>query len=418
VIPLQRLLLIACLSALALAPAYGVARSANAGPPLGHLPNSPATPDNLSSEQWSLAQTRTFEAQATTGGSPLVRVALLDTGIDQGHPEFAGRIDFSSSVSCATETETPNPAPPAWLDDNGHGTHLAGVIAAGDNGFGIVGVAPHVQLVVVKVARRGEPIRPGAVACAFDWVAGHHIDVANASFAVDKGPTPADDPLDFYCRDNPSERAAIKLVHNAIQGARRSGTTIVASAGNNNLDLADPPLGNDCIRMPVELPGVIGVSSDGRFGDRARSTPPGPSNYGVGVIDVVAPGGDDLQGGPVQGRILSTFPSYIPIPPNVPPSIVDGPPRSTYRYSLGTSQAAAHVTGVAALIISRFGELASPQNGKMRPGRVKAFVQATAESKPCTPDPECQGGNGYNGFFGHGEVDALSAILHEPGNGS
>lgn len=398
----------AVLSAIALAPAG----SAN-GPPPGNLPNSPATPDNLSAEQWSLAQIRAFEAHQITGGSPLVRVALIDSGIDPGHPEFAGRIDTADSVSCATGVPVRDPSGALWRDQIGHGTQVAGLIAAGDNGFGIVGVAPHVELLIVKVANAGQPITPAATACAFEYVATQRVDVANASFAVDKGATGGADPLDFYCNNVKADQEAIKLVRRAIKNARRSGATVVASAGNNDLDMAHPPLGNKCLRMPVELPGVIGVSGDGRLGQRTMATPPGPSNYGVGVVDVVAPGGDPAQGGVPAGLILSTFPTYIPIPPTAMPNVVDGP-GATYRYTAGTSFAAAHASGVAALIVSRFGSLETPENGKLRPGKVKAFLQATAEPKPCPPDPRCEGGEGYNGFFGHGEVDALNAVLHEP----
>jgi lantibiotic leader peptide-processing serine protease len=412
-----RLVIATACAALALATVQAASAE---GPPPGDLPNAPATPDNLSTEQWSLAQIRAFEAHEVTGGSPLVRVALIDSGIDPGHPEFAGRIDTANSASCLTgEVVTGRDATGefVWRDTNGHGTHVAGIIAAGDNGFGIVGVAPHVQLVVVKVSEPGRPITPAAAECAFDYVAtlnavgATQIDVANASFAVDKGPAGPSDPLDFFCRSDAADHADIKRVASAVRGALRSGTTIVASAGNNNLDMAHPPTGNDCIRMPVELPGVIGVSSDGRFGQRATPPNPGPSNFGVGVIDLVAPGGDDLQGGPVQGRVLSTFPSYIFVPPMAPPNIVDGSPTATYRYSLGTSQAAAHVSGVAALVISRFGDTQTLQNGKLRPGQVEAILERTAEPKPCPPDPMCEGGESYNGFFGHGEVDALSAVL-------
>lgn len=395
-----------CVTALA---ALALASAAAAGPPPGDLPNAPATPDNLSSEQWSLAQIRAFEAHETTGGSPLVRVALIDSGIDPGHPEFAGRIDMAHSASCLTGSPVTDATGTLWRDNIGHGTHVAGIIAAGDNGFGIVGVAPNVQLLVVKVSNPGLPITPEAAACAFEYVAAQNVDVANASFAVDKGATAGADPLDFFCRRDKADHAAIKLVDDAVRDALHSGTTIVASAGNNDTDMAHPPLGNDCVRMPVELPGVIGVSSDGRFGQRATPASPGPSNYGTGVIDLVAPGGDDNQGGPVQGRILSTFPSYIPIPPFVMPNTVDG--GATYRYSLGTSQAAAHVSGVAALVISWFGDVQSPQNGKLRPGFVRARLLETAEPKPCPPDPRCEGGESYNGFFGHGEVDALDALL-------
>jgi len=398
---LRRVLLAAgaVLSAFALAP-LGAAN----GPPPGNLPNSPATPDNLSGEQWSLAQIRAFDAHTTTGGSPLVRVALIDTGIDPGHPEFAGRIDTANSVSCATGLPVRDPSGMLWRDGTGHGTLVAGLVAAGDNGFGIVGVAPHVQLLIVKVANPGQPITPAATACAFDYVATQNIDVANASFAVDKGATGGADPHDFFCRDVKADKQAIKLVTDAVRKARKSGTTVVASAGNNDLDMAHPPLGNECIRMPVELPGVIGVSGNGRLGQRTMATPPGPSNYGVGVIDVVAPGGDPAQGGVPAGLILSTFPSYIPVPPTSP-NIVDGPPGATYRYTAGTSFAAAHASGVAALIVSRFGDLGTPENGKLRPGKVRAFLQATAEDL---------GEPGYDQFFGHGEVDALGAVLHEP----
>jgi subtilisin family serine protease len=408
-VPAARVLLAAALVAAALVLAAGAA----AGPPPGDLPNAPATPDNLSSEQWSLAQIRAFEAHEITGGSPAVRVAVIDSGIDPDHPEFAGRIDTVNSASCLTGTPVTGvdaTGSVVWRDLNGHGTHVAGIIAAGDNGFGIVGVAPHVELLIVKVSNPGVPITPAAAACAFNYVATQEVDVANASFAVDKGPTGAADPLDFFCRNDETDHAAIDLVGRAVRAARRAGTTVVASAGNNDLDMGHPPTENRCIRMPVELPGVIGVSSDGRFGERARPPVPGPSNFGVGAIDVVAPGGDDLQGGPVQGRVLSTFPSYIFVPPTAPPNIVDGSPTATYRYSLGTSQAAAHASGVAALIVSRYGDSTNLDNGKLRPGFVEARMQATAEPKPCSSDPRCQGGEGYNGFFGHGEVDAFAAI--------
>jgi subtilisin family serine protease len=394
--------------------ALALVGSAAAGPPPGDLPNAPATPDNLSSEQWSLDQIRAFDAHETTGGSPLVRVALIDSGIDPGHPELAGRIDTANSVSCLSGEPVTDPTGALWRDNMGHGTHVAGIIAAGDNGFGIVGVAPNVQLLIVKVSNPGLPITPQAAACAFEYVAGQNVDVANASFAVDKGATGAADQLDFFCRSDTADHAAIKLVDEAVHNALRSGTTIVASVGNNNIDMAHPALGDDCIRMPVELSGVIGVSSDGRFGQRATPPNPGPSNYGVGVIDLVAPGGDDLQGGPVQGRILSTFPSYIPVPPTAMPNTIDG--GATYRYSLGTSQAAAHVSGVAALIVSRFGDLKNTENGKLRPGFVRATLLESAEPKACPPDPRCEGGESYNGFFGYGEVDALAAVTVRHGD--
>ena len=404
-VPLVRRLLVVVLAALALvcAQAAGAKR-------LGDLPNSPATPDNLSGQQWNLAQIRAFEAHAITGGSPLVRVAIIDSGIDPGHPEFAGRIDTENSASCITGQPVTDPTGEVWRDRNGHGTHVAGIIAAGDNDFGTVGVAPHVELLIVKVSDPGLPITPEAAACAFAYAAEQDVDVVNASFAVDKGATGAADPLDFFCRSDEADREAIRLVGRAVASALWSGATIVASAGNNGIDMAHPAAGEDCLRMPVQLPGVLGVSSVGRNGERAASTPPGPSNYGLGAVDLTAPGGDPAQGGVPGGLILSTFPSYIPVPPTAMPNVVDGSPAATYRYNAGTSMAAAHVSGVVALVVSRFGDHRGHRRFLLQPLWVAATLISTAEPKACPDDERCQGSAHYNSFFGFGEVDALAAI--------
>jgi subtilisin family serine protease len=389
---------------------FALVGTAAAGRPPGDLPNSPATPDNLSGQQWAQAVIGGPAAHDITGGSPLVRVALIDSGIDPGHPEFAGRVDMDNSVSCITGTPVHDSSGSLWRDNVGHGTHVAGIIAAGDNGFGTVGMAPNVELLIVKVTDPGLPITPAAAACAFQYVSTQQVDVVNASFAVDKGATGAADPLDFFCRSDKSDRAAIKLVEAAVHDAIQADATVVASAGNNDVDMAHPAAGNDCLRMPVQLPRVIGVASEGRNGMRVTTNPPGASNFGLGVIDLVAPGGDPAQGGVPNGLILSTFPSYIPVPPTAMPNVVDGPSGSTFRYNAGTSMAAAQVSGVAALIVSHYGDLSSTQNGKLSPGFVRARLHETAHPKPCPADVRCEGGETYNGFFGHGEVDAFAAL--------
>ena len=163
--------------------------------------------------------------------------------------------------------------------------------------------------------------------------------------------------------------------------------------------------------MPVQLPGVIGVASEGRNGGPVLATPPGPSNFGFGAIDLVAPGGDPAQGGVPGGLILSTFPSYIPIPPTAMPNVVDGPPGATYRYNAGTSMAAAAVSGVAALVASRFAKLKAFGFLKpLKPVLIRAVLDRTAQAKPCPPDPRCVGTDQYNGFFGFGQVDPYAAV--------
>ena len=391
--------------------AVALAATSAGGAGIAVLPGNPATPDNLSSQQWNLEMIGAFQAQTITGGSPDVRVALIDSGIDPGHPEFAGRIDNANSVSCVTGTPVKDPTGILWRDNVGHGTHVAGIIAAGDNDFGTVGVAPNVQLLIVKVTDPGLPITPQAAACAFEYVSQQNVDVANASFAVDKGATGSADPLDFFCRNVATDRDAIRLVGDAVKEALRSGTTIVASAVNNGVDKTQPAGGSSCLRMPVQLPGVIGVASEGKNGDPVMATPPGPSNFGYGAIDLVAPGGDPAQGGVPGGLILSTFPSYIPVPPTAMPNVVDGPLGATYRYNAGTSMAAADVSGVAALIASRFAKLKA--YGFLRPLKplfIRGLLDATAQAKPCPPDPRCVGNDRYNGFFGFGQVDAYAAV--------
>lgn len=351
-----------------------------------------------------------FQAQTITGGSPDVRVALIDSGIDPTHPEFAGRIDTANSVSCITGTPVNDPTGTLWMDNVGHGTHVAGIIAAGDNDFGTVGVAPNVKLLIVKVTDPGVPITPEAAACAFEYVSKQNVDVANASFAVDKGATGSADPLDFFCHNVREERDAIKLVGGAVKDALHSGTTVVASAGNNGIDMSQPAAGPSCLRMPVQLPGVIGVASEGRNGGPVVATPPGPSNFGLGAIDLVAPGGDPAQGGVPDGLILSTFPTYIGVPPTAMPNVVDGP-GATYRYNAGTSMAAADVSGVAALVASRFAKLKAFRFLKpLKPLFVRALLDQTAQAKPCPPDPRCVGRDRYNGFYGFGQVDAYAAV--------
>jgi lantibiotic leader peptide-processing serine protease len=136
------------------------------GPPPGDLPNALASDsDNLSGLQWDMRQIHTPEAHIITGGSPAVLVGDIDTGLDYTHPDLAPNVDFANSVSCVGGAPDQNPA--AWNDDNGHGTHTAGTIAAAANGIGIVGVAPNVKIAAIKAGNANGFFFPEAVICSF-----------------------------------------------------------------------------------------------------------------------------------------------------------------------------------------------------------------------------------------------------------
>jgi lantibiotic leader peptide-processing serine protease len=146
---------------------------------------------------------------------------------------------------------------------------------------------------------------------------------------------------------------------------------------------------------------VITVGSTGTANEKSAF-----SNYGAGYIDLVAPGGN-IPPVPPAGFILSTWPVSCPTCPEDPG---DGPP-AFYRYMAGTSSSAAEVSGVAALVISRFGDSKSPGKGKMDAAEVAKILLSTARPLACPAAPTpCSGPAGANSFFGAGLVDALAAV--------
>ena len=418
------------------------------GPPPGNLPNSPASDtDSLSPLQWDMRQIHTPEAHAITGGSPSVLVGDIDTGLDYRHPDLRQNVDSADSVNCLSGT--PVPGEVAANDDNGHGTHTAGTIAAASNGIGIVGVAPHVHIAAIKAGNADGFFFPEAVVCAFMWAGTHHFDVTNNSYFAD--------PFLYNCRNDPVQRAIWKAEQRAIRFAQQQGVTVVAAATNESEDLSHPTqdvtspdnttpvareVTNACVVIPVEISGVIGVSADGHNRqDVSANNPNGTgylksfySSYGVSAVEVVAPGGDSIFGRTPQapnGRVLSTWPPNIPCTRSVKETGDPEEPTTVYCYLQGTSMASPHVAGVAALSISRYGDLNNPQNGKLRPGQVQALIQQTADPQPCpqTLPPgysafvglnsglpqTCQGGTGHNYWYGNGQVNALNAVTHTSG---
>ncbi|MFI2373012.1 S8 family peptidase [Streptomyces sp. NPDC018833] len=360
--------------------------------------------DALEPLQWDLPAIKADKAHEKTLGSKKVTVAVIDTGVDDTHPDLAPNFDREASVSCVGGV--PDTADGAWRPgptESDHGTHVAGTIAAAKNGTGITGVAPGVKVSGIKVSQPDGFFYTEAVVCGFVWAAEHGVDVTNNSYYTD--------PWLFNCKNDADQQALIESHRRAIRYAESKGAVHVAAAGNSRMDLASDELTDttspndttpverkinpsECLDIPTQIPGVVTVSALG-----AKNLKSSYSNYGNGVIDISAPGGDATRfqapnAPAVDGRILSTLPG------------------GGFGYKAGTSMASPHVAGVAALIKST--------HPYASPAMVKALLSVQADDTACTNpydidnngtvDAVCEGDEDENGFYGEGVADALDAV--------
>jgi subtilisin family serine protease len=380
--------------------------------------------DPLSFRQWDMDQIHAPQAHAVSNGSKSVLVGFLDSGVDITHPDLAGQVNAAASASCLGGV--PDPSPAIWTNDVfGHGTFTSGTVVAPKNGIGTVGVAPGVKTAMVKVAVDdfNDPnvglVFPDAFVCGIDWAIGHNFDLINASLTIDPFTAPEDD---IFCSDQPDRAAVVQIVRTAILKAAAKKITVIAAAGNFFLDLANlPGSGNgvNCKVLPVGVPKVIGVSGIGITKLLALY-----SDYGFGSVDVTGPGGDMNIPDPLvtdttaSGQVLGPMPAasfFYTSAAGYAGQVQDcsSGTCATYAYIQGTSAAAPHVAGVAALIESKFGRLS--------PDVLLAKLSLSATPIACPPNPydppnafgppaTCKGPAFYNNFYGAGEVDALAAL--------
>lgn len=237
------------------------------------------------SDSWSIVHIGAEVAAMNGIKGTGVKVAILDSGIDYNHPDL--KENYKGGYNFAYDNNDP-------FDDTrlGHGTHVAGIIAAKDNGTGVVGVAPDASLYAVKVLNGGMLGSTSDILSGIEWAISNKMDIINMSFGVPF------DPLNYS-----------QAVEDACQKAYDAGIIIIAAAGNSNQPTVD---------YPAAFDSVIAVSATAVNDSRAPF-----SNYGT-KVELAAPGMD----------IKSTVPG------------------GGYAVISGTSQAAPHVAGVAALLLS------------------------------------------------------------------
>jgi len=276
---------------------------------LAFAPNDP-----LAAKQWHLESVRAFDFWPELPALAGPRVAVIDSGIDGAHPEFAGKIAAHRSFVGGS----------ALTDQQGHGTFIAGVVAAQtNNALGIAGMAFPAQLLVAKVVRSNRMVSLEAEAEAIRWAVDNGARVINLSIGGVRDPR--DPGRDTYSR---LEAAAIRYAYTR-------GAVIVAAVGNADQAPTTPwPYAS----YPAALPHVIGVSALAKDGSI-----PNFSNRDPIYNDIAAPGQE----------IVSTLPRHLTAQrPNCEEQGYSLCGSEEYRTAEGTSFAAPQVAAAAALLLS------------------------------------------------------------------
>jgi lantibiotic leader peptide-processing serine protease len=364
--------------------------------PVGEVINPPFTGDDdfFFDLQWGHDAVNAPEAWEMGYRGAGVRVAVLDSGIDADHPDIAPNLNAALSKSFVPGEDW-NVQPGYFFN---HGTHVAGTIAAADNAFGVIGVAPEAEIVAVKVLSEytGSGTFEGVIA-GIIYAANIDADVINLSLGavlarrgfLDDAGTPADPSDDIWVGAN-EVAELVNALDRATSYANKMGTLVVASAGNDAIDFDHAA---DWIDLPAMATNVLAVSATAPVGwivdpSTSLDLPTSYTNFGQSFVDFAAPGGDWMYPGSEDCLLGELFvPCWVF--DMVFSTISEG-----WGWAAGTSMAAPHVTGVAALVIGKYG-------GELDPAQLTAILRRSAADL---------GKPGNDDFYGTGRVDAEAVL--------
>ena len=262
----------------------------------------------------------------------LIRVGIIDTGISNTHP------DLLANIKGGVNTINPRKN---WNDDNGHGSHVAGIVAAIDNDIGVIGVGPAIDLYAIKVLDRNGSGYLSDVIEGIQWAVANNMQVVNMSLGT---------------------ASNIQSFHDAVIAAKNAGIVTVAAAGNGGGST------NESVIFPAAYPEAIAVSATDKSDVIASWSSRGPK------VDLAAPG----------VSIYSTYKG------------------TGYATLSGTSMAAPHVAGSAALVLNiPVGLYDANANGKWDPDEVQKKLQDRAKDL---------GTSGFDNLYGWGLVNAYNAV--------
>lgn len=332
--------------------------------------------------QWAPQSVKAPQAWGLGYTGKGVRVAVIDGAVYGAHPDLAANVDTAAARSFVAGA--PGSCAATWNCDTGtfwHGTHVAGIIAAGANGMGVVGIAPEATIVPVKALHNGSGSF-GAIIQAILYASTEgRADIINMSLGASF---------------NRGDREAAELVssmNKAINTASRNGTLVISAAGNEGYDLDHS---GNLISTPAQSGNGLAVSATGPlgFGMGANnfSRISSYTNYGQSAINVAGPGGDFALESNANCTLTRADGSPL-IRPCWVYDMVLSTTRTGWGWAAGTSMASPAAAAVAALIKQKY---PGASVGELK----NRVMNATDDA----------GKPGHDALYGRGYLNALKGV--------